>query len=80
MGVVDILISTLGIGYAYAPTETVFLRLPFTAWFAYEMPIVGASLADAVCAPDGATVSILHKSLQYRTLQKRHTDQVSVCR
>jgi hypothetical protein len=24
------------------------------------MPIQGASLADAVCAPDGATVAILH--------------------
>jgi hypothetical protein len=54
----DQLVGTLGIGNAYAPTETILLRLPFTAWLAYEMPILGASLADAVFAPEGATVAV----------------------
>ena len=56
----DQLVRTLGIGNAYAPREPSFLGVGLTARLAYEMPILGASFADAVCAPDGATVAILH--------------------
>lgn len=57
----DELVRTLGIGDTHTPPEALGSCVRLATRLAHEMPILGTSLADAVSAPDGATVAITHR-------------------